>query len=102
MYFGGRGVPQDCKQGAKFFTKAAEQGDDGAQSLLGNLYARGQGVLRDYGRARMWFNLATANGRERSSESRDNVAEKMTSDQIAEVQKMAREMVEANPKVMGD
>jgi len=26
----------------------------------------------------------------------------MTSDQIAEAQRMAREMVEANPKVMGD
>jgi len=26
----------------------------------------------------------------------------MTSDQIAEAQKMAREMVEANPKVMGE
>jgi len=26
----------------------------------------------------------------------------MTSDQIAEAQKMAREMVEANPKAMGD
>ena len=50
----------------------------------------------------MWFNLATANGHERGSENRDNVAEKMTSDQIAEAQKMAREMVEANPTLMGE
>ena len=50
----------------------------------------------------MWFNLAAANGHERDSENRDNVAEKVTSDQIAEAQKMAREMVEANPKAMGD
>ena len=30
------------------------------------------------------------------------VAKQMTSDQIAEAQKKAREMVEANPKVMGE
>ena len=69
---------------------------------MGNLYAQGQSVLQDYGRAHIWFNLATANGHERGSENRDNVAEKMTSDQIAEAQKMAREMVEANPKLMGE
>ena len=50
----------------------------------------------------MWFNLATANGHERGSENRDNVVIKMTSDQLAEAQRMAREMVEANPKLMGD
>ena len=50
----------------------------------------------------MWFNLATANGHERGSENRDNVAIKMTSDQLAEAQRMAREMVEANPKLMGE
>ncbi len=50
----------------------------------------------------MWFNLATANGHERGSENRDSVAIKMTSDQLAEAQRMAREMVEANPKLRGD
>ena len=30
------------------------------------------------------------------------LAKVITSDQTAEAQKMAREMVEANPKVMGD
>ena len=34
--------------------------------------------------------------------NRDIVAKKMTSDQLAEAQRMAREMVEANPKLMGD
>jgi len=30
------------------------------------------------------------------------VAEKMTKEQIAEAQKLSREMIEANPKLMGD
>ena len=38
----------------------------------------------------------------RTPQNRDNVAEKITSDQLAEAQKMAREMVEANPKLMGE
>jgi len=59
-------------------------------------------LQNEEGRAHMWFNLATASGHERGSENRDNVAEKMTSDQIAEAQRMAREMVEANPKLMGE
>ena len=35
-------------------------------------------------------------------EARDSISKEMTSDQLAEAQKMAREMVEANPKVMGE
>ena len=80
----------------------AEQGDANAQSILGKMYAHGQGVLQDYARAHMWYNIAGANGHEEGPEERDNVAEKMTSDQIAEAQRMASEMLEANPKVLGE
>tara|TARA_B100000212_G_scaffold342435_1_gene329570 strand:+ start:637 stop:789 length:153 start_codon:yes stop_codon:yes gene_type:complete len=50
----------------------------------------------------MWYNINTANGHENIPKNRNNVARKMTSDQIAEAQKMAREMVEANPKLIGE
>ena len=33
---------------------------------------------------------------------RDALAKEMTSDQLAEAQRMAREMVEANPEVMAE
>ena len=49
----------------------------------------------------MWFNIAAANVDEEGREKRDALAKEMTSDQLAEAQKMAREMVEANPKLMG-
>ncbi|MDG2170441.1 MAG: hypothetical protein P8L44_21235 [Opitutales bacterium] len=48
----------------------------------------------------MWFNIAAANGIDAGLKYRDEIAEEMTSDQLAEAQKMAREMVEANPKVI--
>ena len=50
----------------------------------------------------MWFNMAAANGFEDGVRNRDIVAKKMTPDQIAEAERMARETVEANPKLMGE
>ncbi|WP_283393951.1 tetratricopeptide repeat protein [Candidatus Pelagisphaera phototrophica] len=102
MYAKGEGVPQDSKEAVRWYTKAAEQGIASAQNNLGFSYAKGQGVLQDYVRSHMWYNIAAANGYEDGPKNRDIVAEEMTSDQIAEAQKMAREMVEANPKLMGE
>ena len=50
----------------------------------------------------MRFNIAAANGDEEGREKRDALAKEMTSDQLAEAKIMALEMVEANPKVMGE
>ena len=58
------------------------------------------GFLQDYAKAQMWFNPAAAIGIEGWRKGRDIVAEEMTSDQLAEAQKIALEMVEANPKLM--
>jgi TPR repeat protein len=69
---------------------------------LAVLYDNGHGVLQDYIRAHMRFNIAAANGDEEGREKRDALAKEMTSDQLAEAQKMALEMAEANPKLMGE
>ena len=58
------------------------------------MYANGNGVLQDYAKARMWLNLAAANGNEMARKARDLTAKEMTSEQIAEGQKMAREGLE--------
>ncbi len=44
MYENGRGVAQDYAEAARWYRKAAEQGDAGAQHNLGLLYAKGVGV----------------------------------------------------------
>ena len=62
----------------------------------------GNGVLQDQTRAHVWNSLAGANGNEIGIENRDSLAKKLTSDQIAEAQKMAQEMVAANPKLIGE
>ena len=42
---------------------AAQRGDAAAQYNVGRLYARGEGVPRDYAEAYKWFTLAAAGGR---------------------------------------
>ena len=72
----------------------AEQGNASAQNNLGFMYVYGKGVLQDYIRAHMWFNIAASSGGSKnSSKSRDNVAKKMTPSQVEKAQKLARECV---------
>ncbi len=91
MYENGKGVPQDYGTAARWFRKAAEQGYGLAQNSLGLMYAIGQGVKRDYTQAHKWLNLAAAQEVKDAQENRDAVAKLMTSDQVAEAQRMARE-----------
>jgi TPR repeat protein len=48
------------------YRKAAEQGDAEAQSRLGDLYAKGIGVGRDYGEAAKWYRKAADLGHTRA------------------------------------
>jgi TPR repeat protein len=91
MYANGRGVKQDNAEAIKWFRLAAAQGNAVAQGMLGAMYYTGEGVTQDYVRAHMWFNLAGASGDVYGEKDRDLVAAKMTPQQIAEAQKMARE-----------
>jgi TPR repeat protein len=98
MYGEGRGVPQDFAEAARWYRRAAEQGDAQAQYNLGLAYARGEGVTQSAVEAHMWFNLAAARfpssdtrNRTAAVKNRDTVAGEMSSDQLAEAQKRARE-----------
>src|SRR5665213_1099071 len=56
------GVTQDEAESAKWFRKAAEQGDAGAQMMLGGFYATGRGVPQDYTESAKWFRKAAEQG----------------------------------------
>ena len=72
----------------------AEQGDASAQNNLGFMYVYGKGVLQDYVRAHMWFNIAASSGEiTNASKNRDIVAKRMSSSQIEKAQNLARECV---------
>ena len=71
---------------------AAEQKYSWAQYNLGEMND-GRGVPQDYIRAHMWYNLSSANDDILGQNKRDEIAEKMTAEQIAEAQKLAKECV---------
>ena len=88
--------PQDYAEAVKGYRKAADQGDAEAQLNLGVSYASGQGVPQDYVEAHKWSNLSAASAtdkeiRDTATHNRDFIASKMTADQVAEAQKLARE-----------
>ena len=92
MYGKGRGVPQDDAEAVRWYRLAAEQGNADAQFNLGLRCINGKGVPVDVVLAHMWFNLAAEQGNEHARENRDIIAEdRMTPDQIAEAERLARE-----------
>jgi TPR repeat protein len=83
-------------EAVKWYRRAAEQGLARAQNNLGGMYRDGVGVPQDYVQAHKWYSLAIT----RSSpgedlnplvSARDNVEARMSPDQVAEAQRLARE-----------
>ena len=62
MYLNDEGVGKDDVEAAKWFRKAAEQGHDWAQCLLGLMYRAGKGVNRDNAEAVKWFYKSAEQG----------------------------------------
>ena len=91
MYGQGHGVPQDYAEAVKWYRKAAEQGNALGQHVLGVMYDQGRGVPQDYVQAHKWLNLAVAAGDASALKVRDDLAGRMTREQIAEAQKLARD-----------
>jgi uncharacterized protein len=92
------GVPTNYDDALKWYRKAAGQGLAVAQFSLGVMYQNGQGVPQDLVQAHKWASLAVAGfppseteTRNRAVSVRDLVAGKMTSAEIAEAQRLARE-----------
>ena len=57
-------------------------------------------MIEDKVQAYAWWNIAAANGDERYKKMKTTVAELMSKEQIAEAQKLSREMLKANPKLI--
>jgi len=116
LYAEGRGVSQDYIEAMKWCRKAANRSDVGksftnmknsiprpkleylARNLptevkyqIARMYALGLGVPQDHVLAHMWANLAAAGGHEIARKARGGIEAYMTTAQIAEAQRMARE-----------
>ncbi len=103
LYFRNRGVIGDDAEAATWYRRAAEQGYAPAQGGLGYMLAYGAGVDKNHVQAYMWFELAW-NGapsdltRQLYTQQRDELAQRMTVEQITDAKRLAGEWDEANPR----
>jgi hypothetical protein len=110
-------IEKDPNEAAKWYLRAAKQGDGDAQIKIGEMYAEGEGVSQNFVEAFKWFNIAaaspkkpaawsvvTATNREalkltfppvaqKAKNTRDNLIQQMTPDQIAEGQRLSAAFV---------
>lgn len=91
MYNSGQGVAQNYQQAASWLLKAAEQGNESAQYSIGSMYAKGRGIAQDYIEAHKWLNIAGSNGHADARSLRDEIENRLTTEQIAEAQRCASE-----------
>ena len=86
----------------RWYRLAAAQGLADAQVNLGVMYDNGWGVPQDYVQAHMWYNLSasrrTGEARDNAVEGRDQVAGRMTPDDLSEAQRLAHEWGHAHPR----
>ena len=73
------------------FRAMAAQGNAKAQSVLGAMYRRGQGVARSPVRAFVWFSRAAARGDVRAKAELREVSQTMTPEELSQ----ARDMTQA-------
>ncbi len=92
----GFGVVKDEVEAVKWYRAAAEQGLAEAQYSLAACYANGSGVPKDYLQAYKWMNLASAQGNKTAKDYLPDIEGRMTAQQIAEAQRLAREFKPRN------
>jgi hypothetical protein len=74
----------------KVFRAMAEQGNAKAQSVLGIMYRRGQGVSRSPVRAFLWFSRAAARGDAQAKTELREVSQTMTPEELSQAREMAQ------------
>ena len=80
----------DYVPAVKVFRAMAEQGNAKAQSVLGVMYRRGQGVSRSPVRAFLWFSRAAARGDAQAKTELREVSQTMTPEELSQAREMAQ------------
>ena len=72
----------------KMFRPLAEAGNAKAQSILGVMYRKGEGVTPSSARAYMWFSIAAARGDKQAKASLQEMSKEMTPADMAQAKEM--------------
>ena len=80
----------DYAPAIRLFRPLAEQGNARAQSALGVMYRRGEGVKRSSVRAFIWFSRAAARGDATARVEMREVSQTMTAEELSQAREMAQ------------
>jgi len=72
----------------RLFRPLAEQGNPKAQSVIGAMYRKGQGVAKSSVRALMWFSLAAKRGDAKAKAEVHEVSRDMTQAELSQARAM--------------
>lgn len=96
MHANGWGVAMNEVPAAGFYRLAAENGHLKAQAALGFSYKHGAGVERDLQAAYMWFDVAAQRGDMIAESERNDLAPRLTEEEIFAAQREARQWLEGH------
>lgn len=100
IYLFGNGVEKRAVVAGPWLIEAAEDGDARTLLNLALMYTDGLGVIEDKVEAQKWYLLALAHAPDdqidRIRFSQDAVVRRMTSDQLAEAERLAQEWMDAH------
>jgi TPR repeat protein len=74
----------------RVFRALAEQGNAKAQTVLGTMYRRGEGVSRNSLRAFLWFSRAAARGDVRAKTELRGLSQVMSPEELSQARDMAQ------------
>lgn len=104
MYLEGRGVNKSSVEAERWLRMAAEQGDALSQCTLVAIYAADITVSQDYVQSHMWLNLCTrgiqGKKREMAIKLQEEIAKRMTPQQMVEAKQLADEFNARNVKIL--
>lgn len=100
MHSNGWGVPMNDEEAAKWYALAGEQGHTQAQSSLAVLYQNGRGVEQDFVAAYTQFYIAAELGYKNAEYDRDEMASKLSPEELAKAQQAAAIWLTEHPEVI--
>lgn len=82
----------------KRFSRLSAKGSAISQYHLGLMYLKGLGVLQDFCRAHLWLNMASSRGHKKARVQLEKLTNRMSPQQVADAQKLARAWAAQNRK----
>jgi TPR repeat protein len=97
LYLGGSGMPKSGIDAAKWFRLAADRGNPAAQCQVARMHLAGTGVPKDDLEACKWAKVAFAQGDRQAKGILDFLYRRMTAEQVAKAEALAREIIDSKP-----